>query len=143
MVQRFTLHSNDQINHLKNRWLKYEEKVEAGGRWSKPHVCTASLHSLFELRRSIEQRTCHVLLDIDPTTTAAAAGPNSVGQQQQPPSDAAAADSMTVVSHISLDRLAGIGYFGIGLVRRLFLSSIYTSFIATLYKDIAHYTVRH
>uniref|UniRef100_A0A8D0H926 Anion exchange protein n=1 Tax=Sphenodon punctatus TaxID=8508 RepID=A0A8D0H926_SPHPU len=33
------------------RWIKFEEKVEEGGeRWSKPHVTTLSLHSLFELR---------------------------------------------------------------------------------------------
>lgn len=32
------------------RWLKFEEDVENGGRWSKPHVATLSLHSLLELR---------------------------------------------------------------------------------------------
>lgn len=33
------------------RWIKFEEDVEDGGdRWSKPHVATLSLHSLFELR---------------------------------------------------------------------------------------------
>lgn len=32
------------------RWLKFEEDVEHGGRWSKPHVATLQLHSLFELR---------------------------------------------------------------------------------------------
>src|SRR5579883_2488450 len=31
------------------RWLKFEEDVEHGGRWSKPHVATLSLHSLLEL----------------------------------------------------------------------------------------------
>lgn len=31
--------------------MKYEESVEWGGdKWSKPHVATLSLHSLFELR---------------------------------------------------------------------------------------------
>ena len=31
--------------------MKFEEEVEEGGnRWSKPHVATLSLHSLFELR---------------------------------------------------------------------------------------------
>ena len=31
--------------------MKFEEDVEEGGnRWSKPHVATLSLHSLFELR---------------------------------------------------------------------------------------------
>ena len=34
-----------------HRWVKFEEDVEEGGnRWSKPHVATLSLHSLFELR---------------------------------------------------------------------------------------------
>ena len=36
------------------RWLKFEEVVESGGRWSKPHVATLSLHSLFELRSAIQ-----------------------------------------------------------------------------------------
>jgi hypothetical protein len=35
------------------RWLKFEEDVENGGRWSKPHVATLSLHSLFELRNCL------------------------------------------------------------------------------------------
>ncbi|XP_078489431.1 electroneutral sodium bicarbonate exchanger 1 isoform X2 [Ciona intestinalis] len=36
------------------RWIKFEECVEEGGdRWSKPHVATLSLHSLFELRSCI------------------------------------------------------------------------------------------
>jgi len=36
------------------RWIKFEEDVEEGGnRWSKPHVATLSLHSLFELRSMI------------------------------------------------------------------------------------------
>ncbi|XP_041468278.1 electroneutral sodium bicarbonate exchanger 1-like isoform X2 [Lytechinus variegatus] len=36
------------------RWVKYEENVDHGaGRWSKPHVATLSLHSLFELRKFI------------------------------------------------------------------------------------------
>ena len=31
--------------------MKFEEDVEEGGnRWSKPHVATLSLHSLFQLR---------------------------------------------------------------------------------------------
>ncbi|KAE8630956.1 hypothetical protein XENTR_v10001027 [Xenopus tropicalis] len=46
------------------RWLKFEEKVEQGGeRWSKPHVATLSLHSLFELRTCIEKGT--ILLDLE------------------------------------------------------------------------------
>uniref|UniRef100_A0A8D2JD07 Anion exchange protein n=1 Tax=Varanus komodoensis TaxID=61221 RepID=A0A8D2JD07_VARKO len=46
------------------RWIKFEEKVEDGGeRWSKPHVSTLSLHSLFELRTCLQTGT--VLLDLD------------------------------------------------------------------------------
>uniref|UniRef100_S4RGQ5 Band 3 cytoplasmic domain-containing protein n=1 Tax=Petromyzon marinus TaxID=7757 RepID=S4RGQ5_PETMA len=46
------------------RWLKFEEKVEEGGeRWSKPHVATLSLHSLFELRTCLQSGT--VLLDLE------------------------------------------------------------------------------
>lgn len=44
--------------------MKFEEKVEEGGeRWSKPHVSTLSLHSLFELRTCLQTGT--VLLDLD------------------------------------------------------------------------------
>jgi hypothetical protein len=32
------------------RWIKFEEDVEIGGRWSKPYVATLSLHALLELR---------------------------------------------------------------------------------------------
>lgn len=35
------------------RWLKFEEDVELGGRWSKPHVATLPLHSLMELRNCL------------------------------------------------------------------------------------------
>ena len=46
------------------RWVKFEEDVEEGGnKWSKPHVATLSLHSLFELRSSIMKGT--VLLDLE------------------------------------------------------------------------------
>ncbi|XP_075584892.1 na[+]-driven anion exchanger 1 isoform X3 [Dermatophagoides farinae] len=46
------------------RWIKFEEDVEEGGnRWSKPHVGTISLHSLFELRSCILNGT--VLLDLE------------------------------------------------------------------------------
>ena len=46
------------------RWIKFEEKVEAGGeRWSKPHVATLSLHSLFELKTCIEKGT--IILDME------------------------------------------------------------------------------
>ena len=47
------------------RWIKFEEDVEEGGeRWSKPHVATLSLHSLFELRCSLLTGT--VMFDIEP-----------------------------------------------------------------------------
>ena len=40
--------------------------MEAGGRWSKPHVTTASLHALLELRRALDdERSTVVDLDID------------------------------------------------------------------------------
>ncbi|XP_068191179.1 electrogenic sodium bicarbonate cotransporter 1-like isoform X2 [Antennarius striatus] len=49
------------------RWIKFEEKVEAGGeRWSKPHVATLSLHSLMELKTCIEKGT--IMLDLEATT---------------------------------------------------------------------------
>ncbi|XP_065803732.1 solute carrier family 4 member 4a isoform X6 [Labrus bergylta] len=49
------------------RWIKFEEKVEKGGeRWSKPHVATLSLHSLFELRTCIEKGT--IMLDMEAST---------------------------------------------------------------------------
>ncbi|XP_043256740.1 electroneutral sodium bicarbonate exchanger 1 isoform X4 [Colletes gigas] len=46
------------------RWIKFEEDVEEGGnRWSKPHVATLSLHSLFELRSLLLNGT--VMLDME------------------------------------------------------------------------------
>ncbi|XP_046442370.1 electroneutral sodium bicarbonate exchanger 1-like isoform X2 [Daphnia pulex] len=49
------------------RWVKFEEDVEEGGsRWSKPHVATLSLHSLFELRSLLLNGP--VLLDADAQT---------------------------------------------------------------------------
>ncbi|CAG0893072.1 unnamed protein product [Darwinula stevensoni] len=49
------------------RWVKFEEDVEEGGnRWSKPHVATLSLHSLFELRSFIMSGI--VLLDMEAQT---------------------------------------------------------------------------
>uniref|UniRef100_G1P2B0 Anion exchange protein n=1 Tax=Myotis lucifugus TaxID=59463 RepID=G1P2B0_MYOLU len=54
----------DRIWKRKQKWIKFEEKVEEGGeRWSKPHVATLSLHSLFELRTCLQTGT--VLLDLD------------------------------------------------------------------------------
>lgn len=49
------------------RWIKFEEKVEQGGeRWSKPHVATLSLHSLFELRTCMEKGS--IMLDREATS---------------------------------------------------------------------------
>jgi len=46
------------------RWVKFEEDVEEGGnRWSKPHVATLSLHSLFELRSLLLNNI--VMLDME------------------------------------------------------------------------------
>ena len=46
------------------RWVKFEEDVEDGGnRWSKPHVATLSLHSLFELRNLLTKGV--IILDMD------------------------------------------------------------------------------
>ncbi|KAF6726177.1 Electrogenic sodium bicarbonate cotransporter 4 [Oryzias melastigma] len=45
-------------------WVKFEEKVEEGGeRWSKPHVSTLTLHSLFELRTCLQTGT--IMLDLE------------------------------------------------------------------------------
>lgn len=55
------------------RWVKFEEDVEEGGnKWSKPHVATLSLHSLFELRSCIIKGT--VLLDLEGTDLGQIAG---------------------------------------------------------------------
>ncbi|KAK2818614.1 hypothetical protein Q5P01_024175 [Channa striata] len=46
------------------RWVKFEEKVEEGGeRWSKPHVSTLTLHSLFELRTCLQ--TGSIVLNLE------------------------------------------------------------------------------
>lgn len=50
--------------YIMHRWIKFEEDVEEGGnRWSKPHVATLSLHSLFELRSLLLNGT--VMLDME------------------------------------------------------------------------------
>ena len=55
------------------RWVKFEEDVEEGGnKWSKPHVATLSLHSLFELRSCILKGT--VLLDLEASDLGQIAG---------------------------------------------------------------------
>ena len=45
------------------RWLKYEERVEIGERWSKPHVSTTSLRGLQMFRDALIQNQCCVGLD--------------------------------------------------------------------------------
>ncbi|XP_065185557.1 electrogenic sodium bicarbonate cotransporter 1-like isoform X2 [Sycon ciliatum] len=48
------------------RWVKYEESIEWGGdKWSKPHVASLSLHSLFEVRSCLLSSA--VELDLDAT----------------------------------------------------------------------------
>ncbi|XP_072048253.1 sodium bicarbonate cotransporter 3-like [Amphiura filiformis] len=55
------------------RWIKYEEEVDAGAdRWSKPHVSSLPLHSLFELRSCI--LTGAVCLDMEAETLEQIAG---------------------------------------------------------------------
>ena len=50
------------LNINSARFNPMEEKVEQGGeRWSKPHVATLSLHSLFELRTCMEKGS--IMLD--------------------------------------------------------------------------------
>lgn len=62
--------------HAPPRWIKFEEKVEKGGeRWSKPHVATLSLHSLFELKTCIEKGT--ILLDLEASTLPQVVGKTS------------------------------------------------------------------
>jgi len=46
------------------RWVKYEQTVETGGRWSKPHVSTTSMRGLNALRRAISEGQCCVSLDV-------------------------------------------------------------------------------
>lgn len=63
-----------------SRWIKFEEKVEKGGeRWSKPHVATLSLHSLFELRTCIEKGT--IMLDMEASTLPQVVGKLPAGQK--------------------------------------------------------------
>ena len=53
--------------------MKYEEDVEEGGeRWSKPHVASLSLHSLFELRSGLTSGA--VMLDVDAQNISQVAG---------------------------------------------------------------------
>lgn len=60
LMVKMSKHIFCEVNEFHNsewkevaRWLKFEENVEQGGRWSKPHVATLSLHSLFELRKCL------------------------------------------------------------------------------------------
>ncbi len=57
----FSFNTNIHINFY-FRWVKFEEDVETGGRWSKPHVATLSLHSLLELRNFISKGS--IILDM-------------------------------------------------------------------------------
>ena len=63
------------------RWVKFEEDVEEGGdKWSKPHVATLSLHSLFELRSCIFKGT--VLLDLQADNLAMISGKDILVETQ-------------------------------------------------------------
>lgn len=60
----YLVRSNKEFLSYSYRWIKFEEDVEEGGnRWSKPHVATLTLHSLFELRSMLLNGT--VMLDMD------------------------------------------------------------------------------
>lgn len=43
--------------------MKYEERVEIGERWSKPHVSTTSLRGLQMFRDGLVNKQCCVGLD--------------------------------------------------------------------------------
>ena len=47
------------------RWLKFEEDVDDGGRWSKPFVGTLSLHSLLELRNCLTNGAIYLNINGD------------------------------------------------------------------------------
>jgi len=91
------------------RWIKYEETVETGGRWSKPHVSTASLHSLFDLRSAIQRGTCVITFDLD----------LQARHHYQPP-PTPTSDTAAECQTASLDQFAGtVNYlqFDISVVR--------------------------
>jgi anion exchange protein len=68
-LEELCTHHGQPIWKETARWLKFEEDVEEeGDKWSKPHVATLSLHSLFELRSNLLHGT--VLLDVDATNLA-------------------------------------------------------------------------
>lgn len=57
--------------------FKYEEDVEEGGdRWSKPHVATLSLYSLFEVRSCLMSGT--VFLDMEADSLSQIAGEENI-----------------------------------------------------------------
>jgi len=43
--------------------MKYEERVEIGDRWSKPHVSTTSLRGVHMFRDALVEKRCLVGLD--------------------------------------------------------------------------------
>ncbi|VDQ07821.1 unnamed protein product [Trichobilharzia regenti] len=55
------------------RWIKFEEDVEENGeRWSKPHVATLPLFSLFELRSCLASGV--IMLNLESYTMEQIAG---------------------------------------------------------------------
>ena len=56
------IYSDDGCFHF--RWVKYEELVEEGGkRWSKPHVASLSMQTMFNLRKTLKDAP--IIIDYD------------------------------------------------------------------------------
>lgn len=51
------------------RWLRFEEIVEVGGRWSKPHVASIQLNALFELKKCLLNGLVSLNVDGDDLTS--------------------------------------------------------------------------
>ncbi|XP_074039608.1 electroneutral sodium bicarbonate exchanger 1-like isoform X2 [Leptinotarsa decemlineata] len=62
-IEKLVIEGDDVKWKETARWIKFEEDVEEGNRWSKPYVASLSLKSLFELRRLIAKEI--VILDME------------------------------------------------------------------------------
>ncbi|XP_074039616.1 electroneutral sodium bicarbonate exchanger 1 isoform X2 [Leptinotarsa decemlineata] len=62
-IEKLVIEGDDVEWRETARWMKFEEDVEEGNRWSKPYVATLSLQSLFELRRLITTES--VIFDME------------------------------------------------------------------------------
>jgi anion exchange protein len=62
------VHFDDDVTGWKEmaRWLKYEENVEIGDRWSTPHVPTAALSALSQVRQGFADGRCAIGLGVKP-----------------------------------------------------------------------------